>query len=93
MSSTIKVRVTFMGVEESDMPTIPATYTTGDLSKRYGVPVWQVLQTIRRKFLPEPQRIGVYRVWLEEDLPKIRRALIDAGYLKPGRKEVAAADA
>jgi hypothetical protein len=57
------------------------TLTTGDLSKRFNKPVWQILQLIKRGFLPEPQRVGIYRVWFETDLPTIRTALVKAGYL------------
>ncbi len=56
--------------------------TTGMISKRFNVPVWQVLQAIRRGFLPEPPRVGVYRVWAEGDLPSVRVALVRAGYLR-----------
>jgi hypothetical protein len=60
---------------------MPTTFTTGDLSIRFRVPVWQILQAIKRKFLPEPQRVSHYRVWTEADLPRVRTALIAAGYL------------
>lgn len=56
-------------------------HTTGDLSKRFNVPVWQILQAIRRGFLDEPARVGIYRVWREEDLPSVEAALRAAGYL------------
>lgn len=58
------------------------TFTTGQIAKRFGVDLWQVLQAIRRGFLPEPQRIGIYRFWTEADLPRVREALIAAGYLR-----------
>jgi len=60
---------------------MPRTFTTGALSKHFGVPVWQILQTIKRGFLAEPERVSIYRVWLESDLPVIRAALVKAGYL------------
>ena len=56
-----------------------ATYTTGDLAQHFGVPSWRVLAAIRRGFLGEPERVGIYRVWTEEDLPRVREALVKAG--------------
>jgi hypothetical protein len=60
---------------------MPTTFTTGDLAKHFNVPVWQILQTMRRRFLEEPPRVGIYRVWTEADLPRVREALVNAGYL------------
>jgi DNA-binding transcriptional MerR regulator len=57
------------------------SHTTGDLSKRFGVPVWQILSAIRRGYLQEPRRIGCYRVFTDDDLPRIKAALQQAGYL------------
>lgn len=57
------------------------TITTGDVCKHFGVLPWQVLQAIRRGFLDEPRRVGIYRVWHEEDLPRVRAALVRAGYV------------
>jgi hypothetical protein len=56
--------------------------TTGDLSKRFAIPTWQILQTIRRGFLAEPARVGIYRVFTEQDLPRVQQALERAGYLR-----------
>ena len=61
---------------------MPPTYTTGDLAKRFGVAPWQIKQALLRGFLAEPPRVGIYRVWLEEDLPRVREALTRAGYLR-----------
>jgi DNA-binding transcriptional MerR regulator len=60
---------------------MPRTFTTGDLCKRFGVMPWQVLQLMRRGFLPEPPRVGIYRYWTEADLPRVEQALRAAGYL------------
>ena len=64
------------------------TLTTGDVCRRLGILPWQLLATIRRGYLPEPPRIARYRIHTEADLPRIREALIRAGYL---REEVASA--
>ena len=61
---------------------MPTTFTSGDLSKHFGVPVWQIVRVVQRGFLPEPARIGSYRVWTEADLPAIEQALRAAGYLQ-----------
>jgi hypothetical protein len=67
---------------------MPPTYTSGDLAKRFGVPPWQIKQALLRGFLAEPPRVGIYRVWIEDDLPHVRAALVRAGYL---REEVSCA--
>jgi hypothetical protein len=71
---------------------MPVTFTTGDLCRRYNVLPWQVLQAIRRGFLQEPNRVGIYRYWTEADLPRVESALRAAGYL-PAKKAKAVADA
>jgi hypothetical protein len=63
------------------------TYTSGDLCRLFReegheLEGYQVLQAIRRGFLDEPPRVGIYRVWSEEDLPRVRAALVAAGYLR-----------
>jgi hypothetical protein len=60
---------------------MPKTFTTVDISKHFNVPVWQILQTIRRGFLVEPLRVKFFRVWDADDLPRVRQALTAAGYL------------
>jgi hypothetical protein len=61
---------------------MPQTFTTGDLSKHFHAPVWKILQAIKRGFLAEPPRVGIYRVWTADDLPRVRDALAAAGYLR-----------
>lgn len=55
--------------------------TTGDLAAHFGIPMWQILYALRRGYLPEPPRVGIYRVWADDDLPRVRAALVRAGYL------------
>jgi hypothetical protein len=38
--------------------------------------------------LPEPPRVGRFRVVSLDQVPEIRRALVEAGYLKPTPAEV-----
>jgi hypothetical protein len=56
-------------------------YTLGDIARRHGCFVWQLRKLFERKLLPEPTRIGIYRVVAEEDLPAVEKALKDAGYI------------
>jgi hypothetical protein len=42
---------------------------------------WHIRSAIRRGFLEEPVRLGVYRVFFADDLDKIEESLRPAGYL------------
>jgi hypothetical protein len=55
--------------------------TTGQIARHFGCLPWQVRRVFERGLLPEPQRIGAYRVVEAADLPKIEQALRTAGYL------------
>jgi hypothetical protein len=59
-------------------------YTLGAVAKLYGVRVWQVRRLYERRLLPEPGRVGAYRVVTSDELPKIEAALRAAGYLPEG---------
>ena len=59
-------------------------YTLGDVAKHFNVPTWTVRRIFERRLLPEPGRLGAYRVVSAEDLPKIEAALRRAGYLPGG---------
>jgi DNA-binding transcriptional MerR regulator len=63
-------------------------YTIGKLAKHFGVPPWRVRRAIERGFLPEPPRVGAYRVFLAQDLPDIEAALRLAGYLTESAEAV-----
>ena len=56
--------------------------TIGEVATRFGLQMWQVRRLFERGFLPEPDRVGVNRVVPEGDMPKIEKALREAGYLK-----------
>ena len=56
--------------------------TTGEVCRRLGVLPWQLHAAERRRFLDVPARVGQYRVYAEADLPRIREALVRAGYLR-----------
>ena len=55
--------------------------TLGDLARENKIPIWKVRRLFERGLLPEPPRIGRYRVVPTEDIPKVVKALRDAGYL------------
>ena len=63
----------------------PPQYTLGALARRYGVPVWKLRRLFERRLLPEPGRVGNYRVVQARDLPEVERALRAAGYLSGGQ--------
>ena len=65
-------------------------YTLGEIARETGATPWQVRRLYERGLLPPAERIGLYRVVRAADLPAIRSALIEAGYLKPA--EVAGGD-
>lgn len=56
--------------------------TLGSVAVRFGCQTWQVRRLFETGRLPPAQRIGLYRVVPESDLPKIEVALREAGYLK-----------
>jgi hypothetical protein len=55
--------------------------TVGGVAKHFGLPAWQVRRLFETNRLPEPMRVGRYRIVTAADLPAIRAALVDAGYL------------
>jgi type IV secretory pathway protease TraF len=56
-------------------------HTLGDLSRRYGCPVWAIRRLYERGLLAEPLRVGPYRVVAEPDVAAVEAALRAAGYL------------
>jgi hypothetical protein len=53
----------------------------GDISRHFDRPIWMIRRVFTRGFLPEPKRVGVYRVVRAKDLPAVEAALRRAGYL------------
>ncbi len=62
----------------------------GAVAKRCGVTQRQVRRLFERGILPEPPRVGAYRVVDQDDLPRVEAALRAAGYL-PAQHEPEAA--
>ncbi len=55
--------------------------TLGQVALQLGCLTWQIQRLYQRGILPEPPRLGQHRLVTEKDLPKIRKALLEAGYL------------
>jgi hypothetical protein len=55
--------------------------TVGAIAARLGCRPWQVRRLFERGLLPQPPRVGAYRVIPAADLPKVKAALCRAGYL------------
>ena len=56
--------------------------TMGVVAKHFGVQQHHVRRVFVRGLLPEPERVGAYRVIHEADLPAVEKALRQAGYLE-----------
>jgi hypothetical protein len=61
----------------------------GAIAKRYGLPVWKIRRLFERGLLPEPARVGAYRVIPAADLSRVESALRKAGYLPAGGPDAA----
>ena len=59
-----------------------ANLTTGAAARRLGAPEWAVARVYARGLLPEPPRLGHFRIIREDQLPALRAALVEAAYLK-----------
>jgi hypothetical protein len=57
--------------------------TIGAIAKHFGLSTWKVRRLFERRILPEPSRVGAYRVVAAADLPRIEAALRGCGYLPP----------
>jgi DNA-binding transcriptional MerR regulator len=55
--------------------------TLGDVARHFGIQSWMVRRLFERGILPEPERVGSYRVFREGDLPAIGEALRTHDYL------------
>jgi hypothetical protein len=58
--------------------------TIGEAAAMLGCDAWQLRRLYTRGLLPEPQRVGPFRVIPSNDLGSIERALRKAGYLAGG---------
>lgn len=58
------------------------TLMSGEAARRIGTPLWCIYACIHRGLLKRPPRHGRYFLHRVEDLPAIRQALIQGGYVK-----------
>jgi DNA-binding transcriptional MerR regulator len=70
--------------------TNPAVLTIGALARHFNCPAWQVRRLFERGFLPPATRVCPYRVVSASDLPTVKLALQDAGYLHAKEETVRA---
>lgn len=54
----------------------------GQIALKLHVFPWKIRRLFETGKLPEPERIGNYRLFTEADIPRIKKALEEAGYLK-----------
>jgi hypothetical protein len=78
-----QVRQLMNGLEASQKMDV---FLIGDVATRFGVPTWQIRRAISRGFLKEQPKLGPNRVFTIRDLPRVRKALLAAGYLESGCK-------
>src|SRR5262249_11306781 len=55
----------------------------GEVAVHFGVDLWRVQRLYRRRLLPDPPRVGPFRVVRADQLPQVEAALVRAGYLTP----------
>ncbi len=60
----------------------PPVLTMGQIARRYGCTQRQVRTLFTRGLLPEPARVGAYRVVPVEQLDLVEAAMRKAGYIK-----------
>jgi DNA-binding transcriptional MerR regulator len=63
--------------------------TIGAVARHFGLPAWKIRRLYETGKLPEPVRLGAYRVFYADDLPKIEVALLEVGYLPTEGSHVA----
>jgi predicted DNA-binding transcriptional regulator AlpA len=57
--------------------------TTTRLAARLGLHRKKLVRLIEAGVLPEPERLGTFRLWAPSEVPAIRARLIEAGVLGP----------
>ncbi len=57
------------------------TFTTGSLARLKGWDEWRVRRLFEDGDLPEPPRLGQYRLLSEDDIPLIEEAMRRRGFL------------
>ncbi|MDA0240701.1 MAG: hypothetical protein O2955_06320 [Planctomycetota bacterium] len=57
-------------------------HTTKDVAKMHGIETWRVRRLFEDGTLPEPPKLGAYRMIPDEMIPAIREALERRGWLR-----------
>jgi hypothetical protein len=57
----------------------------GQPAKAVDIEYWQLTRLLSRKLAPEPRRLDRYRAFVPSDLPALKAAARQAGYLRGGR--------
>jgi hypothetical protein len=70
-------------MEQNTQLAAPEIMTLGDAARYFRCDIWQIRRLFERGLLPPAARIGVYRVIVRADLPKVGEALLKAGYIQP----------
>jgi hypothetical protein len=71
---------------------LPHVLAIGAVARHFGLPPWKIRRLFERGFLPEPRRVGAYRVIPARDLPKIEAALRRAAYLPTQERQAVPSD-
>jgi hypothetical protein len=56
--------------------------TVPEFARRLGIPAWKVRRLFERGLAESSARFGAYHLLDVADLPRIKKALVEAGYLK-----------
>ena len=56
--------------------------SVGQVADALGVERWKIQKLLSRGEIEYAARIGPYRVLNEDDLPRVKQALVSAGYLR-----------
>jgi DNA-binding transcriptional MerR regulator len=57
--------------------------TTGDVAEHFGCQIWHLHTLMSRGTLEPTTKIGRWRFFSRNDLPKAERALVEAGFIMP----------
>ena len=67
-------------------PAAPTLMTLGQLAERLDVPTYKLTYAIQQGRIKPHCRVGITRVWVEEDLPRIRSALARVAANRKGKR-------
>ena len=62
-------------------------FTIGAVAEHFKCSAWKIRRLFERNLLPPAPRMGTYRIVLVRDLPKVEKALRQAGYLPSAEEQ------